>query len=100
MNKQEFLYQLASELMSLPPEERVAALKYYEEYFEDAGPDKEREVLEELGSPRDVARTILADYARREPGQGPSQAWGSPYGRGQGFFIWQVCSMIIPRPKK
>lgn len=82
MNRQEFLYQLAGELMSLPPEERVSALKYYEEYFEDAGPENEARVLAELGSPQGVARTILADYAQREPGQDPF--YGGPYGGGSG----------------
>lgn len=69
MNRQEFMFQLAGELVNIPAEERISALKYYEEYFEDAGPENEQKVLEELGTPQEVARQILEDYNQREPGQ-------------------------------
>jgi len=40
--------------------EREAALRYYEEYFDDAGPDKEAEVAASFGSPEALAREIIA----------------------------------------
>jgi len=63
MNKFEFLERLRSALVSLPWEECQSAMKYYEEYFAEAGEDREEEILKELGSPEAVAATILSDYS-------------------------------------
>lgn len=61
MNRQQFLDQLAAELSSLAPEERDEAMKFYVEYLDEAGPEKEAEVLNELGSPQKVAAIIRAN---------------------------------------
>lgn len=61
MNRQQFLDQLAAELSSLAPEERDEAMKFYVEYLDEAGPEKEEEVLNELGSPQKVAAIIRAN---------------------------------------
>ncbi|MDE6743964.1 MAG: DUF1700 domain-containing protein [Lachnospiraceae bacterium] len=58
MNKEEFLRQLETHLSGMPESEKQEALQYYRDYFEDAGPDKEGEVIDSLGSPADVARSI------------------------------------------
>ena len=72
MTKQEFMYRLAQQLLSLPPEERVCALTFYEEYFADAGEENVQQVIQELGSPEEVARTIKEDFAQRNPGYDPN----------------------------
>lgn len=61
MTKYEFLGDLSRLLSDLPEEERKQALHYYEDYFADAGEDKEQSVLEELGTPADIARQIKED---------------------------------------
>nr|MDE6714269.1 DUF1700 domain-containing protein [Lachnospiraceae bacterium] len=58
MNKEEFLRQLETHLSGMPESEKQEALQYYRGYFEDAGTDKEDEVIASLGSPADVARSI------------------------------------------
>lgn len=58
MSKQEFLYRLETLLMDLPKNERDDALDYYEQYFEAAGPEREAEVIRELGSPEKVSEMI------------------------------------------
>lgn len=58
MSKQEFLYRLETLLMDLPKSERDDALDYYEQYFEAAGPEREAEVIRELGSPEKVSEMI------------------------------------------
>lgn len=63
MNKTEYMRQLEQELRHLPKREREEALRYYREYFEDAGPEKEEEVAEELGDPKTAAAQILKDTA-------------------------------------
>ena len=72
MTKQEFMYRLAQQLLSLPPEERVCALTFYDEYFADAGEENVQQVIQELGSPEEVARTIKEDFAQRNPGYDPN----------------------------
>lgn len=59
MNKGEYLSALTNELQGLTETERQEALFYYEQYFEDAGIEKEQEVIEELGSPKELAQKIL-----------------------------------------
>ena len=58
MNKNLFLDELHRLLSDLPPEERNQAIKYYEDYFEDAGPENEQAILKELGSPQELADQI------------------------------------------
>lgn len=79
MTQKEFLYRLAQQLISLPPEERVCALKFYEEYFADAGEENWEAVLAELSSPEEVARTIKEDFAQRNPGYKPDAQAGYAY---------------------
>lgn len=61
MTKYEFLGDLSRLLADLPEEERTKALHYYEDYFADAGEEKEQEVLKEFGSPEKIARQIRED---------------------------------------
>lgn len=58
MNKELFIRDLRRFLADLPEEERNAAIQYYEDYFNDAGPEREQQVIEELGSPVEIARQI------------------------------------------
>lgn len=60
MSRTEFLCALEKLLQDIPAEERMEALKYYQDYFEEAGEEKEAEVLRELGSPEKVAAEIKA----------------------------------------
>lgn len=62
MTRTEFLNELERLLDGLPEEERRAAVRYYEDYFADAGEEYEQDVLRELGSPEKVAASIRADY--------------------------------------
>ena len=45
MNRSEFIRILRKELARLPQDEIDAAVEYYEEYFDEAGPDKEAEII-------------------------------------------------------
>lgn len=65
----EFLRQLNEMLADVTEEERREAVRYYEEYLRDAGPEQEPQVLAELGSPERVAAIIRANVpgSRAEP---------------------------------
>lgn len=61
MNRIEFMTELAALLQDVPEEERRDAMQFYNDYFDDAGEDKEDEVIAELESPGKVAEKIKAD---------------------------------------
>ena len=63
MNREEFLSRLERLLYDIPAQEREEALEYYNGYFDDAGKEKEAEVIQELGSPGKVAAIIKADLS-------------------------------------
>ncbi len=65
MNKSEFLSQLEKLLSDLPEEERREAMEYYVEYFDEAGPERENDVLKEFGSPKEVADRIHEELAEK-----------------------------------
>lgn len=61
MNRIKFMTELAALLQDIPVVERQEAMKYYNDYFDDAGEENEHQVIEELESPAKVAATIKAD---------------------------------------
>lgn len=63
MTRQEYLSELSSNLMSLSAEEREDAVRFYEEYFEDAGPENEAAVMDELGKPYTLAKSIICEQS-------------------------------------
>ncbi|HWQ51262.1 MAG TPA: DUF1700 domain-containing protein [Terriglobales bacterium] len=61
MTKSEFLEQLGAALAALPADERDEAMRYYNDYFDESGLG-EAEVVSRLGTPSEVADTILRDF--------------------------------------
>ena len=61
MRKDEFLRKLEVLLSDISTEEREEALTFYRNYFEDAGEEKETDILVELESPEKVAEVIKRD---------------------------------------
>lgn len=61
MNRIQFMKQLERLLMDIPESERLDALAYYNDYFDEASPENEAQVIRELGSPEKVAANIKAD---------------------------------------
>lgn len=66
MNRQAYMEELKGKLGRMSERERMDAISYYEEYFDEAGPENEQEVIKNLGTPTQVSRQILADYAMKE----------------------------------
>lgn len=66
MNRETFINELKTKLIKLPQEECDAALNYYEEYFDEAGPENEEKIIAELGSPTQIAKQIMADFVIKE----------------------------------
>lgn len=61
MARLDFMEELRSHLQMLPFTEQQDALRYYEEYFDDTGPENEQKIMEELGTPEEVAKNIIAN---------------------------------------
>lgn len=74
MTKYEFLAALEKELAGVPTDERVAALQYYNEYIDEAGPEREEEIIQELGSVQHVAAEVRANAAAPENATTPPPA--------------------------
>lgn len=67
MTKFEYMSELEGLLLDISVEEREEALAYYNDYFEDAGPDNADRVIDELGSPQNVAEIIKSDLKYTDP---------------------------------
>ena len=59
MTRTEYLNQLETYLMKLPQADRIEAMDYFKELFDDAGPESEEELMASLGSPKEAAHDIL-----------------------------------------
>lgn len=61
MTRTEYLAKLDNYLRRLPQEDYQEAMDYFTEYFDEAGPENEARVIQELGSPQEAAQAILND---------------------------------------
>lgn len=61
MDRAQFMRELENLLADIPEAEKREALEFYDNYFDDAGPENEASVIRELGSPDKVAAIIKAD---------------------------------------
>ncbi|EHI70553.1 DUF1700 domain-containing protein [Streptococcus ictaluri] len=61
MTRIEYLAELDKYLRKLPKEDYQEAMDYYIEYFDEAGPEREEHVIQELGSPKEAASEIISN---------------------------------------
>lgn len=66
MKKDEYLSQLDHYLRKLPTEDYQEAIEYFQEYFEEAGPENEAALMEELGSPKEAAYDLIQNLLDKE----------------------------------
>lgn len=72
MTKAIFMKELEELLYDISLEERENALRYYEDYFADAGIEKEDDIILELGSPKRVAKIIKSELYANSMDNGTS----------------------------
>ena len=65
MTRQIYLHRLKEALEGLPREEQESAMRYCEEYFDEAGEDQFDQAVRDLGSPEAFAKGIRSSYNRR-----------------------------------
>lgn len=62
MDRERYLQEVWARLSNrMPRKDLDGIMRYYEEYFDEAGPQREAEVIAELGTPEELARRILED---------------------------------------
>jgi len=66
MNKQAFMQELENRLRHLTDEDKYDALEYYSEYIDDLNLPPEADVCAHLGTPKEVARQIIAQTTERK----------------------------------
>ena len=95
MNRTEYMAALRRALSVLPEEERASALRYYEEYFDDAGPENEQKVIADLGTPETVAAQILADYREVTAVPQPDGTASKANRRRRGINPWLLLVLVL-----
>lgn len=63
MTRDQYINQLEYLLQDIQDEDKEDALQYYRDYFDEAGPEKEEDIIRELGSPERIASMIRCDIA-------------------------------------
>ena len=95
MSRFDFMKTLESLLSDIPVEERNEALKYYNDYFDDAGVNNEDSILNELGSPDRIAAIIKADL-HEEGGSNNDRGYFTEKGYKDTVFEEQKFEVIKP----
>lgn len=68
MNKYNYLNALSNIIQNeLPADEYNNVMQYYSEYFADAGVEKEQDVMAALGTPEELAVSIIAEQRGKQP---------------------------------
>lgn len=98
MDKQTFLRRLEEGLRQLPPEEREDILSYHREYFQEAGPEQEAKVIQELGDPALLARRLVSEYGEQPAASAPppSQPEAPKKKRGAGILVAILAVLASP----
>lgn len=62
MTRSEFINDLRSRIWNLPVDDVSSAIRYYDSFIADCGPQNEQAVLAQLGSPQRVADFVIREY--------------------------------------
>lgn len=89
MNRNQYMRELSYGLGKLPKEEYDRAMEYFEEYFEEAGPEKETEAIEQLGTPKEAAEELIREIAKRRLEEAPG------YGRKAAKKRLSTCWIVL-----
>ena len=96
----DFFLRLREGLQKLPPEELETAVRYYTEYFDDAGAENEEKVLLELGDPMKIAQQITAEYLVRgiAPEEPTYTSQEKPTGKKGLSAVWVAILAVFASP--
>lgn len=96
MTRDEYLAQLRALLTGrTPPEELERILAYYTDYFNEAGPEGEARVIQELGTPAELVGRILGAGRVGDDSLPPPQDFRQSSGLSA---LWKVLLAICAAP--
>lgn len=73
MTRTEYLTQLELYLKKLPEADRIEAMDYFRELFDDAGIEGEEELIASLGTPKEAAHEVLSNLLDKKINEAPAQ---------------------------
>ncbi|MCH5464335.1 DUF1700 domain-containing protein [Levilactobacillus tujiorum] len=101
----EYIKEVERLIGQLTTAEQQDVVEYYSEYLMDAGIESYQQAVDELGSPRSLARKVLADYSIRlsEQSQQASQAQPSSRAAAQAAksnvkTVWLIILALLSTP--
>lgn len=94
MNKQAFMQELEYRLRHLTDEDKFDALEYYSEYIDEMNLPPDSDVVIHLGTPKEVARQIIAQTTERKIEEQQEKKTT----KGFGSVIWLAILGIFASP--
>lgn len=100
MDKAHYFVELEGFLTALTAEERTDVIEFYSEYVDEAGLKSRAEIEDKLGTPRQLARKILADYSIKDfDDETGGQAEGQVAKTHSNLrMIWLILLVLITSP--
>lgn len=94
MNKQDYLNDLRKKLKGIPKEDLEDAIRYYDELMSDMDVSDSEDVSARLGSPKDVARSIIDETTVKYA----EEVQNSHKIKNSGKVIWLTILGILSTP--
>lgn len=92
MTRTEYLAALEKELRQLPKKDFQEAMDHFTEYFDEAGPENEADIMAELGSPQEAASDILRNVLGKD-NDGPKSVFKRPRSSKE-IAIWVLLTLM------
>ena len=89
MTRTEYLIQLELYLKKLPQADRIEAMDYFRELFDDAGVEGEEELIASLGTPKEAAHEVLSNLLDKKINEAPAQKNNRPN------FAYRPCYALL-----
>lgn len=94
MDRDTFLHALWDRLVGrMPPKEVDVIMRHYAQQFDQAGPERELEIAQELGDPAALADRLVADWALNAPVPAPRET-----GRGGTNLLMILLGVFVGIP--
>lgn len=99
MDRQQYLRELEARLSNrMKPDALMRVICYYEEYFDEAGPEGEAQAILDLGSPADLTEHILGGQPGKQPEPWVQEEWTADRPRKGVGMVWKVLLAICAAP--
>ncbi|MBO4911999.1 MAG: DUF1700 domain-containing protein [Butyrivibrio sp.] len=94
MNKEEFLKELNVRLKYLPENDRADAIRFYDEYISEMELEEGEDIVEKLGTPREVASDIISQCTQKRMDNVEEQKTV----RGRATTVWLIILGLLSLP--